>query len=194
MERSGLKLTAGTETWAGLARPRRCADQVARHRFSRKSADSLRQSACSTHPPGPAPGRAGRPGQIGNGFWLKCYGNSRPWQFPDNAVEMRYHAFVYQTFVDRSKDLIRIHFLCILVMNIVAGTVKYFVLDKRDNLEDAVMALRFVGTTSLAYFYLSKWSDSAKPMAARIYFWVGDFSISLVFWLRLEFWGSQIHK
>ena len=99
--------------------------------------------------------------------------DSRPWQFPDNAVEMRYHAFVYQTFVDRSKDLIRIHFLCILVMNIVAGTVKYFVLDKRDHLEDAVMALRFVGTTSLAYFYLSKWSDSMKPMAARIYFWVG---------------------
>ena len=85
---------------------------------------------------------------------------------------MWYHAFVFETFVDRSKGFLRIHFLCISVVNIVAVTVKYFFSEKRDNLEDAGMVLRFVGT-ALALSCLLKWSDSMKPKVARIYFWVG---------------------
>ena len=95
----------------------------------------------------------------------------RPWQFPDYAMEKRYHAFVFGTLVDRSADFLRIHFLCILVMNIVAGTVKYFESGKGDNLETAGILLRFLGTAVLTLFYLSKWPDSAKPMVASIYFW-----------------------
>ena len=64
---------------------------------------------------------------------------------------------VRDSFLDRSRQFLGLHLLCVVALNCIAAAVTFFS-QGQDRFHVAGISVRLLGTAILAGFYCSKWS------------------------------------